>query len=96
MQKDTKGTGANIDYAVADDLTGTPVPASALSHDGSAGLVRDHRHNSTQVDSQLNFTTGRRERAPGRHSGNLDRDVDGADRRQVLAQHPGAGRHRAV
>lgn len=55
----TKGTGAQINYAVADDLTGTPVPASALSHDGQPGLLRtDTTTNATQVDPQLNFTTG--------------------------------------
>ncbi|HEU5268043.1 MAG TPA: glycoside hydrolase family 3 C-terminal domain-containing protein, partial [Jatrophihabitans sp.] len=53
LQRATKGTGAQIHYAVADDLTGTPVPASALSHDGAPGLLR----NDTQVDPQLNFTT---------------------------------------
>ncbi|MBR7827000.1 glycoside hydrolase family 3 C-terminal domain-containing protein [Actinospica sp. MGRD01-02] len=58
LTADTKGTGANIDYAVADDLTGTPVPASALSHNGTSGLVRTTTGSSTTtVDPQLNFTT---------------------------------------
>lgn len=58
MRKDTKGTGANINYAVADDLTGIPVPASALSHNGKAGLLRtDTATKATQVDRQLNFTS---------------------------------------
>jgi beta-glucosidase len=56
LQKATKGSGAKIDYAVADDLTGTTIPASALSHDGSPGLVRTSG-GSTQVDPQLDFTT---------------------------------------
>lgn len=57
LTADTKGTGARIDYAVADDLTGTPVPASALSHNGQPGLVRTTTGSSTTtVDPQLNFT----------------------------------------
>ncbi len=58
LRQATAGTGARIDYAVADDLTGTPVPASALSHNGQPGLLRtDTTTNATQVDPQLNFTT---------------------------------------
>jgi beta-glucosidase len=51
-----------ITYAVADDMTGTPVPAAALSHDGAAGLLRSQPGNQaggsgqTQVDALLNFT----------------------------------------
>ncbi|MGA3010687.1 MAG: glycoside hydrolase family 3 C-terminal domain-containing protein [Terracidiphilus sp.] len=45
----------NIKFAVADDMTGTPVPASALSHDGKPGLLRTGSGNP-QVDAQLNFT----------------------------------------
>lgn len=47
------GRGAHIDYAVADDMTGVPVPASALSHDGSPGLARD----GGGSDPQVNFTS---------------------------------------
>ena len=46
---------ANVTYRVADDMTGTPVPASALSHDGQPGLVRT-TGTKTQVDETLNFT----------------------------------------
>ena len=46
---------ANIRFAVNDDMTGTPVPASALSHDGKPGLVRTGL-GSPQTDPQLNFT----------------------------------------
>jgi beta-glucosidase len=45
----------NIKFAVADDMTGTPVPASTLSHDGKPGLLRTGSGNP-QVDTQLNFT----------------------------------------
>ncbi len=51
------GAHAPLAYAVADDMTGTPVPASALSHDGQPGLLRTNRNTgATQVDEQLNFT----------------------------------------
>jgi beta-glucosidase len=50
--------GANITYAVADDMTGTPVPASALSYDGKPGLLQTNTETKgTQVVSQLNFTS---------------------------------------
>jgi beta-glucosidase len=45
----------SIKFAVEDDMTGTPVPASALSHDGKPGLARTGS-GETFVDSQLNFT----------------------------------------
>jgi beta-glucosidase len=48
---------ANIRFAVNDDMTGTPVPAIALSHDGKPGLVRTGS-GSPQTDAQLNFTGG--------------------------------------
>ncbi|HEY3872738.1 MAG TPA: glycoside hydrolase family 3 C-terminal domain-containing protein [Actinocrinis sp.] len=58
LTADTKGTGANITYSVADDLTGTPVPASALSHGGSPGLLRTTGGSGkTSVDPQLDSTT---------------------------------------
>ena len=48
---------ANIKFAVNDDMTGTPVPASAFSHDGKPGLVRTGS-GAAQTDAQLNFTAG--------------------------------------
>jgi beta-glucosidase len=56
---------SNIGFAVDDDMTGTPVPASALSHDGQPGLQRfivstpsaNSAIASTQSDAQLDFTT---------------------------------------
>jgi len=49
---------ANIRFAVDDDMTGTPVPASALSHDGKPGLVRSGvgAEQTEQADAQINFT----------------------------------------
>jgi beta-glucosidase len=46
----------NIQFAVNDDMTGTPVPASVFSRDGKPGLERTGSGTS-QTDAQLNFTT---------------------------------------
>jgi beta-glucosidase len=46
---------ANIKFAVNDDMTGTLVPAGALSHDGKPGLVRTGS-GAAQTDAQVNFT----------------------------------------
>ncbi|HUX44672.1 MAG TPA: glycoside hydrolase family 3 C-terminal domain-containing protein [Terracidiphilus sp.] len=46
---------SNIQYAVNDDMTGTPVPSNALSHDGKPGLERTGS-GTAQVDAELNFT----------------------------------------
>ncbi|MHA3700885.1 beta-glucosidase [Jatrophihabitans sp. YIM 134969] len=70
MQKATAGTDASIRYAVGDDLTGTPVPASALSHDGKPGLVQeDTDTGATSVARTLDFTTARGNTLPvGAHA----------------------------
>ena len=44
-----------IKFAVADDMTGTMVPASALSHDGQPGLIRTGS-GADSIDGQVNFT----------------------------------------
>jgi beta-glucosidase len=54
--KKISGNG-RIQFAVDDDMTGSPVPASSLSHDGKPGLERT-TGSATQVDPQLNFTGG--------------------------------------
>jgi beta-glucosidase len=41
-----------IQIAVADDMTGSTIPAALLSHDGKPGLVRD----DGKEDAQINFT----------------------------------------
>jgi beta-glucosidase len=51
----------NIQFAVDDDMTGTPVPASALSHAGKPGLARENANgavagNGSRVDALLDFT----------------------------------------
>jgi beta-glucosidase len=56
---------ARISYAVGDDLTGTAIPASALSHDGQPGLLRTTTDSSaTQVDRTLEFTTAKHTALP--------------------------------
>ncbi|MDE3199293.1 MAG: glycoside hydrolase family 3 C-terminal domain-containing protein [Acidobacteriota bacterium] len=45
----------SIKFAVADNMTGTPIPASALSHDGKPGLERT-MGSASETDAQLNFT----------------------------------------
>lgn len=57
LRKETAGIGdVHIIYAVADDMTGTPVPPALLSHNGKPGLERVAANGSTQVDKELNFT----------------------------------------
>jgi len=46
---------SNIRYAVNDDMTGTTVPASVLSHDGKPGLERTGS-GTPQSDAKLDFT----------------------------------------
>jgi beta-glucosidase len=46
---------SHIQYAVADNMTGTTIPASAFSHNGKPGLVRTSG-GAEQVNAQLNFT----------------------------------------
>jgi beta-glucosidase len=46
---------ANIQFAVNDDMTGTTIPASVLSHDGQPGLVRSG-DGADQVDATVDFT----------------------------------------
>ena len=48
---------AHVSYAVGDDMTGTPVPASALTHNGQPGLLRTNTGDSTSsVVPQLDNT----------------------------------------
>jgi beta-glucosidase len=44
-----------IGFSVADDMTGTTIPATALTHDGKPGLLRTGDAGE-QVDPTLNFT----------------------------------------
>ena len=57
--------GTRVSYAVGDDMTGTAVPASALSHDGQPGLLRTNRGTgATTTDAQLDFTHSNRAALP--------------------------------
>lgn len=47
---------AKITLAVDDDMTGAPIPASVLSHDGQPGLLRTEKSGETRVDAILDFT----------------------------------------
>ncbi len=54
-----KVTGdAKIQFAVDDDMTGSAIPAAALSHDGKPGLVRTG-DGAEQVDATVDFTVKR-------------------------------------
>ena len=44
-----------IRFAVADDMTGTPIPANALSHDGEPGLAYSGP-GGARTDAMVNFT----------------------------------------
>lgn len=46
---------SSVPYAVADNMTGTPVPAALLTHDGKPGVERKCG-SATDVDTELNFT----------------------------------------
>jgi beta-glucosidase len=47
---------ASLSFAVGDDMTGTPVPASVLTHEGQPGLVRSTGHGTARVVSALDST----------------------------------------
>jgi beta-glucosidase len=76
-------SGAHLAYAVADDMTGTPVPAAALSHNGAPGLLRtDNSNKSTTVVSQLDNTVSNGQALPAGSSwtwtGDLNAPADGS------------------
>jgi len=47
---------AKITFAVNDNMTGAPIPVSALTHDGQPGLLRTDKSGATQVDAIVDFT----------------------------------------
>ncbi len=50
---------AHVTYAVADDMAGVPVPASAFSHDGKPGLTRTNtKSNATDEQAAIDHTSG--------------------------------------
>jgi len=54
LRKDAPG--AQVAFAVADDMTGATIPAAMLTHDGKPGLMRTDEAGKTSVDAELNFT----------------------------------------
>ena len=52
------GSGAHVAYAVANDMDGTPIPASVLSHNRQPGLERSgpSAGNAVAIDATVNFT----------------------------------------
>ena len=89
------GGTSHINYAVGDDLSGTPIPAARLSHGGQPGLLQtDTRTKATSVTPTLDLTTGDKRALPAGHGGHVDRRPDGAEHRGLLDQHAGAGRDR--
>jgi beta-glucosidase len=63
LQQDfTKYRGAHLSYAVGENMTGTPVPAAALSHNGQPGLVRtDAGSGATRIAATLDDTVAGRD-----------------------------------
>ena len=56
---------AHLSFAVGDDMTGTPVPASVLTHEGLPGLVRSSTgHDATRVVSVLDNTAAGHDALP--------------------------------
>ncbi len=55
---------AHVVLAVDDDMTGTPIPAALLSHDGQPGLLRTDGSGKTAVDAQLDFTHSNQKSLP--------------------------------
>lgn len=49
--------GEGVTLAVADDMTGEPVPANHLAHAGGAGLLHSQDGGQATVDGVVNFTT---------------------------------------
>lgn len=49
--------GAHIAFAVADNMTGAPIPAAVLSHHGKPGLERTEESMAASTDEELDFTS---------------------------------------
>lgn len=47
---------ARITFAVADDMTGTPIDGSHFSHDGKPGLLRTASNGISRTDPSINYT----------------------------------------
>jgi beta-glucosidase len=63
------GEDAHVTYAAADDMEGTVIPASYLSHFGEPGLERRvWKENATTVDREVNFTQAKGTALPASES----------------------------
>ena len=85
---------AKIQFAVADDMTGTTIPASLLSHDGQPGLVRT-TGGGTQTDPEINFTTKGKNALPPNSVVTWKGTLTPAARGQLLDLSAGDGDERA-
>ena len=47
---------AHVTFAVDDDMTGSPIEAVSLSHEGKPGLVRTDAAGARTIDPQIDFT----------------------------------------
>lgn len=67
--------GRRVQFAVADDLTGNPVPAQVLTHDGKPGIVRRMGNKAASVvavDAQIDFTRKKGNALPANSSFDWD------------------------
>lgn len=56
LEKTLNLKAGQLAFAVANDMTGTAIPAAQFSHDGQPGLLRgDAKAATGQVDAELNF-----------------------------------------
>lgn len=65
LQHDTAGNSrVHLRYAVADDMTGMPIPASFFSHGTQPGLERRSGSGSMQIDPKIEFAVSSRDALP--------------------------------
>ena len=66
---------AKVVFAVDDDMTGSPIPANVLSHDGKPGLKRESGGTSGQLDETLDFTSANGKALPANTTAKWSGDV---------------------
>ncbi len=66
---------AKVVFAVDDDMTGSPIPASLLSHDGQPGLERKSGDGAALTDATLDFTTSNGKALPANTTANWSGEV---------------------
>ncbi|HTU34073.1 MAG TPA: glycoside hydrolase family 3 C-terminal domain-containing protein [Candidatus Acidoferrum sp.] len=56
LQHDTAGDPrVHLRYGIANDMTGTPIPASVFTHHGQPGLERQSGNGTTRIDPNIDF-----------------------------------------